>query len=126
MRLNALGLQAVWDSDSWENIAELFLFRNQSLTGAGGTHSSDAGFVQVGYRAGTWTPYARYERTSLDQADGYFAGQDSGSSYHREALGLRYDLDLKSSLKIELADTHFTDRVLQSYGDVLLQYAIRF
>jgi hypothetical protein len=123
--LNAFGLQAVWDSDSWEDIAELFLFRNQSLAG-GASHSSHAGFVQIGYRAGVWTPYARYERTALDQTDGYFAGQASGSSYHREALGLRYDLDLKSSLKLELAATHFTDRTLYSYGDVLLQYAIRF
>jgi hypothetical protein len=123
--LNAFGLHAVWDSDNWENIAEVFLFRNQSLSG-GGTHSSNAGFVQVGYRKGGWTPYARYERTSLDQTDGYFAGQASGSSYHREAVGLRFDLDLKSSLKLELADTHFTDRTLLSYGDMLLQYAIRF
>jgi hypothetical protein len=123
--LNAFGLHAVWDSDNWENIAEVFLFRNQSLAG-GGTHSSNAGFVQVGYRTGGWTPYARYERTSLDQADGYFAGQASGVSYHREAVGLRYDLDLKSSLKLELADTHFTDRTMLSYGDMLLQYAIRF
>ncbi len=128
-RLNVLGLHATWDSDAWEALAELYLFRNEALLG-GGTHSSNAGYGQLGYRAGRYTPYARYERTALDQADGYFIGQASGRSYHREALGVRYDIDLKSALKLELADTHFTDGTLlrpdESYGDVLLQYAVRF
>ena len=127
--MNVLGLHANWDSDAWEGLAELYLFRNEALLG-GGTHSSNAGYAQLGYRAGRYTPYARYERTSLDQTDGYFIGQASGRSYHREALGFRYDIDLKSALKLELADTHNTDaRLLQpvdSYGDVLLQYAVRF
>jgi hypothetical protein len=127
--LNVLGLHATWDSDAWEALAELYLFRNEALLG-GGTHSSNAGYAQLGYRAGRYTPYARYERTALDQADGYFVGQASGRSYHREAVGFRYDVDLKSALKLELADTHFTDGTLarpdESYGDVLLQYAVRF
>ncbi|MFM2286868.1 MAG: hypothetical protein RL684_11 [Pseudomonadota bacterium] len=127
--MNMLGLHANWDSDAWEGLAELYLFRDESLLG-GGTHSSNAGYAQLGYRAGRYTPYARYERTSLDQTDGYFIGQASGKSYHREALGFRYDIDLKSALKLELADTHNTDGTLlrpdDSYGDVLLQYAVRF
>ena len=127
--LNVLGVHADWDSDAWEGLAEAYFFRNDSLLG-GGTHSSNAGYLQFGYRAGRYTPYARYERTSLDQSDGYFIGQASGKSYHREALGLRYDIDLKSSLKLELADTHDTDGTLarpsDSYGDALLQYAVRF
>jgi hypothetical protein len=127
--LNVLGLHADWDSDAWEGIAEVYFFRNDALLG-GGSHSSNAGYAQLGRRAGRYTPYVRYERTSLDQSDGFFLGQASGKSYHREALGLRYDIDLKSSVKLELADTHDTDGTLthpsDSYGDALLQYAVRF
>jgi hypothetical protein len=49
-----------------------------------------------------------------------------GSSYFREALGLRFDVDLKSALKLELAHTHDTDRDFLTYDEALLQYAIRF
>jgi len=41
-------------------------------------------------------------------------------------LGLRFDVDLVSSLKLELAETRLTDRVIGSYDEALLQYAIRF
>jgi hypothetical protein len=41
-------------------------------------------------------------------------------------LGLRFDVDLVSALKLELAQTHLTDRVISSYDEALLQYAIRF
>ena len=125
-RLNVLGAHVAFDSDHWENMLEYYHFSNESIAGDGAKHSSNAGFVQLARRAGDWTPYVRYERTQLDQADGYFAGQASGGSYHREALGLRFDIDLKSSLKLELADTHFTDRTQFSYSDVLTQYAVRF
>jgi len=128
-RLNVFALHADWDSDALEALAEVYFFRDEALPG-GGSHSSTAGYLQLGYRAGRYTPYARYERTALDQADGYFAAQLSGASYHREALGLRYDIDLKSALKLELAQTHNTDGTLArpdgSYGDALLQYAVRF
>lgn len=125
VRLNVLAAHLAWDSDDWESLAEYYWFHNQAL-GAGGTHASNAGYVQVGYRAGRFTPYVRFERTSLDQSDGYFAAQASGGSYRRSAFGLRFDLDLKSALKIELADTQQTDRARDSHGDALLQYAVRF
>ena len=80
----------------------------------------------MGYRAGRYTPYARYERGALQQSDHFFAAQTNGSSYYRTALGLRFDVDLVSSLKLELAETHLTDRVIDSYDEALLQYAIRF
>jgi hypothetical protein len=126
-RLNSVGLYTVYDTDSWENMAEIYFFRNRDLVGSSGTHSSNAGFIQVGYRGtGRYTPYLRYERAALDQSDGYFAAQDSGASYHREALGVHFDLDLKSAVKLELAQTHVTDRLPYSYSDALLQFAVRF
>jgi len=125
-QLRSYGAYAAYDTDNWEDIAEFHVFSNQDLTGHTGTHHSDAGFVQIGYRAGRYTPYARYERGAFQQSDRFFAAQANGSSYYREALGLRFDVDLVSSLKLELAETRLTDRVIGSYDEALLQYAIRF
>ena len=70
--------------------------------------------------------YARYERGAFQQSDDYFAALHTGQSYYRNALGVRFDIDLVSALKLELAETHFTDRVISQYDEALLQYAIRF
>jgi hypothetical protein len=82
--------------------------------------------VQIAYRAGTWIPYARYENADFDQTDKYFSAQRSGGSYYRTALGLRYELDWSSALKLEIAQTHETDRANDEYEEALVQYAIRF
>jgi hypothetical protein len=120
------GGYAVYDTDRWEHIAEFYEFSNEDLSGNTGTHRSEAGFVQLAYRAGWGVPYVRYERAALKQADAYFAQQNSGASYFRNAFGLRFDVDLKSALKFELANTHITDRALRQYNEALLDYAIRF
>jgi len=125
-RLLVYGGYAVYDTDRWENIAELYLFNNQDQSFGTGTHHSTAGFVQFGYRTAWGLPYARFERASLSQADPYFYEQTSGGSYWRGALGVRFDIDLKSAIKLELADTSFTDRNDYQYGEGLVQYAIRF
>jgi outer membrane murein-binding lipoprotein Lpp len=125
-RVRSYGAYAAYDTDSWEDIGEFHVFDNDDLTGHTGTHRSEAGFVQMGYRAGRYTPYARYERGAFQQSDHFFAAQTNGSSYYRTALGLRFDVDLVSSLKLELAETHLTDRDIGSYDEALLQYAIRF
>lgn len=125
-RLLVYGGYAVYDTDRWENIAELYLFNNQDQSFGTGSHHSTAGFVQIGYRTPWGMPYARYERAALSQSDPYFYEQLSGGSYWRSALGVRFDIDLKSALKLELADTGFTDRNEYQYGEALVQYAIRF
>ncbi|HYL71938.1 MAG TPA: hypothetical protein VEY89_11620, partial [Candidatus Dormibacteraeota bacterium] len=58
-RVRSYGAYAVYDTDRWEDIAELHFFDNADLTGNTGTHRSDAGFIQIGYRAGRYTPYGR-------------------------------------------------------------------
>ncbi len=125
-RVLAYGGYAVYDTDQWENMAEIYLFDDQDLNGGSGRHRSNAGFLQLGYRAPWGLPYARYERAALSQADPYFRAQLSGGSYHRVAIGARFDLDLKSAIKLELANTRLTDRSLDQYGEGLVQYAIRF
>lgn len=125
-RVKNYGLYVVHDTERWENIAEFYAFDNEDLSGGSGTHSSDMGFVQLAYRAGQWTPYARYERSDFDQTDRYFTALRYGGSYSREALGARFDLDLTSALKFELAQTRFTDRAVREYSEAVMQYAIRF
>ena len=125
-RVRAYGGFAAYETDHWENNAEIYLFDDQDLSGGTGSHRSHAGFAQFGYRLGWGVPYARYELTSLDQTDAYFAQLQGGGSYHRVALGVRFDVDLKSALKLELANTRLTDRTRDQYGEGLVQYAIRF
>jgi hypothetical protein len=125
-QVKSYGAYAVYDTDRWEDIAELHSFDNTDLTGTTGSHHSDAGFIQMGYRAGRYTPYGRYERGSFQQGDPYFAAQLNGNSYNREALGVRFDIDLSSALKLEFAKTSFTDRIIRTWGEALVQYAIRF
>ena len=125
-RVLAYGLYAVYDTDNFEHIAEYYRFDNDDLNGGTGRHQSNAGFLQMGWRLSWGVPYVRFERTQLNQADPYFALQASGGSYRRSALGLRYDVTTKAALKLEIADTKYTDRTVDSFSEGLMQYAIRF
>ena len=125
-RVRTYGVYSVYDTDNWEWLGEVYLFSDADLTGHTGTHRSDAGFAQLGYRAGRFIPYVRYERAALQQSDPYFAAQHFGDSYYRDAVGLRFDIDVKSAVKVELANTQLTDRRRTDFGEALIQYAIRF
>ena len=68
----------------------------------------------------------RLEKTKLDQNDNYFASQASGRSYTRYALGVRYELNPQSALKLELNRTKQPDLPGGDYSEALFQYSIRF
>lgn len=125
-RVRNVGVYAVYDTDQWENLVEWYHFDDEDHSGSTGTHRSDAGFIQLAYRIGRFAPYARYERSSLDQADNFFAAQTSGGSYHRSAIGIRFDVDLSAALKLEFARTTNMDRDLDEFSEAMMQYAIRF
>jgi hypothetical protein len=120
------GVYFAYDTDRVEYLGEYYRFNNRNLTDGSPAHASNAGFLQLGWRLPFATPYVRYERAVLDQSDNYFALQASGVSYYRAALGLRFDLDVKSALKLEIARTKNTDRVIDQWTDAMLDYAIRF
>lgn len=104
--LNVGGAFAVFERQGWEAIGEYYAFRNRDLTGGTGTHASWAGFGQVGYTfAEVLTSYGRYEKAALNQNDGYFSAMTSGRSYRRASLGLRYDLNPTTALKLEFGRT---------------------
>lgn len=128
-RLQMLGGYATFTTDRWELLGEYYGFRNKDLSSSTGTHSSWAGYLQAGYNMGKMTPYARLEKTKLDQTDNYFRVQESGRSYSRAALGIRYDVDPKAAIKFEYLRTNQDDigpGLRDKYNEARLQYAIRF
>jgi len=125
-RLTMFGVWLAYVENNWEVLAEQYSFRNRDQTGNTGDHSSNAAYAQVGRQFGQWTPYSRYELASLDQNDLYFAQQESGQSYKRLVVGLRYDLNPKAALKLEAHHTRLTDRDTGSYSELRGQVAIRF
>lgn len=135
------GFYGTYITDDWELLSEYYHFNNRALQGAtladdtkladGTKHSSNAWFAQLGRNFGVWTPYARYEKASLNESDPYFYNQISGISYSRTALGLRYDLSVTSALKAELNRTRMNGTNLNGliddgYSEARLQWAIRF
>ncbi len=112
--------------NDWEVLSEYYRFSNKDISGATGSHKSWAGYLQAGRNFGVWTPYARLEKTSLDQTDNYFSQQASGQSYSRSVLGLRYDVNSKSALKLELNRTKLTDRDTNTLDEARVQYSVRF
>src|SRR5262249_51181937 len=126
-RLRFAGGYFAYLGNDWEILGEYYGFSNVDQSGGSGTHRSNAGYVQVGRLLfGKWTPYARGEKTSLDQTDAYCAQQAGGGSYDRAVAGLRYDLDPRAALKLEVNHTRFTDRIVSSFSEVRVQWAIRF
>lgn len=125
VKLGMLGGYATFDNDDWEVMAEYYGFRNKDQGGTG-THASRAWYAQLAYNLNDqFTPYLRFERTSLNGADPYFALMDSGRSYRRSAAGLRVNVTPKAALKAEWS--HGTDDgVAGTPSSLLLQYAIRF
>lgn len=131
-KLNIVGGYAVFQDDSLELMTEYYRFNNKKEAD-GSRHKSTAWYAQVGYVIGRYTPYVRFEKTTLDTTDDYFRDQESGDSYQRSALGVRYDLNAKASLKVEALRTRFAtvDNAPVATGqqddtEARLQLAVRF
>jgi hypothetical protein len=131
--VNVGGGSIVYLSNDWEILSEYYGFNDKNKTTGsvnnGNKYKSKAGYVQVGLNFYKFTPYIRLERTILDQNDSYFSAQATGQSYARQLLGLRYNLNQKACLKLELGNSSFKDepgRTALSYRSLNLQYAIGF
>lgn len=133
--MTMLGGYAYYDNHDVEAIAEYYNFSDKAV--AGGTTSDSlnswAGFAQVGYYvAHNIIPYLRTEKTKLNQDDQYFSELASGRSYAKQVLGVRYDLDMQSALKLELSHTDQTDPQTAGgtdkgkYDEIRMQFAVRF
>ncbi len=126
--LKMLGAYGTFTGSQWELLAEYYGFQNADLSGTSGDHNSSAAYVQAAFNTAPWTAFARYERASLDQTDNYFALQASGRSYQRGVVGLRYDVDPKAALKIEIGRIHkeIGLHLDDDFPEMHLQYSIRF
>lgn len=126
-----------YDENDWEVLGEYYHFANRDST-LGTRRASGLGFVQVGKTLGALTPFVRFEKASLNADDDFFRSQASGRSYQRTALGLRYELNPKASLKLELgSSTEKATTLLNangaplpfaaaSYRRAALQYSVAF
>jgi hypothetical protein len=138
------GLYGVYITDEWEILTEYYRFRNTlKVAGtatapavsaiAGNTNGSTAWFAQAGKNFGQWTPFVRLEKTSLSQDDPYFFNQISGASYARQAVGVRYDLNATSAIKVELDRTKYNGTNADgtvtrgdSVSEAIAQWSVRF
>jgi hypothetical protein len=121
---NIYGLDVTYFAKGIEVLGEYYIINNDDDIG-GGSYSSSAYYVQAGYTiAGRYTPYARYESVSIDDdGDPYFQTLGTIDSTTTTA-GLRYNLNLMSSLKAEvnMVDPEGSD----SFNVVTLQWAFTF
>jgi len=127
--LNIVGGAFTYLENNWELLTELYNFNNRDVSGSSGVYKSSASYLQIGAIFTQLTPFIRKEVAVLNQLDKYFSAQENGQSYTRYALGFKYDLDQKASLKLELHYSEFgaeTGRTAYSYRSLHTQYAIRF
>ena len=127
--LNVTGGSAVYVTNDWEVMSEYYRFADKDKTDATGTHNSWAGYMQVGVIYNDLTPYVRLEKAMLNQKDIYFSSQENGQSYSRQALGLRYNLNPNTAMKLELLNSRFLPdaaRTALAYRSLHVQYSIGF
>lgn len=123
--------QIIWVVDAEylaNNVEALLEYYAWDHDFTGGTSSSSAYYVQLGYLVGgMWTPYVRFE--SLDaEADPYFnaVGMTAGSDRQKEiaTVGVRYDLNYRSALKAEWRA--IDDDVDGSFNEAAVQWSFSF
>ncbi|MBL8319466.1 MAG: hypothetical protein JNJ42_13730 [Burkholderiaceae bacterium] len=110
-RWRLAGVHAAYDDDVWNLLAEAHDVRSHDLDAASRAGST-LWYLQLGRELGAWTPYARFERAGIDAADTYFASLRNGRPYRRMLAGVRYDLDARSALKLEVSRTNESDASL--------------
>jgi hypothetical protein len=134
VNLQITGGYLFYESDQFEVIGEYYAFNNTDVQGNTGSFRSTASFLQVGYQLfNRTTVFARTEKADLSTADPYFtnmnglaAGTSFGSSYHQATIGVRYDLDPRSALKLQFEQIVDDGNSGQTVNWVRTQFAVRF
>jgi hypothetical protein len=61
-----------------------------------------AGYLQITWPLGDWTPYARFDTKRMELGDPFLAQNNRDLDKWQQILGVRYDITSKSALKLEL------------------------
>jgi hypothetical protein len=105
------GIDARFDNDSVDALAEVYVINNDNKTGFEEQHQARAAYVQAGYRfAPQWKAVARIEAVRSNDRDDYFILLGRADHDHR-LVALRYDIDDSSAIKLEY------DRAIPEIGD---------
>ena len=116
-----------WTPGEWEIMSEYYAFDNHTHDVIGPSRASKMWYAEADYTFfGRITPLARVERASMCQDDGYFQYLLGGKSYRRNLIGVRYDLNPQTALKLDANHTNATLNGGQEYNELHFQVAVRF
>lgn len=100
---------AAWSKESPEVIFEYFHSTHELVTDSSVEGDVDAWYFQVAYRLkdeySDWKPYARLERTRVDDTDPLLGGD--ALDYDGGILGVRWDFNPYAALKAEYRNEEF-------------------
>lgn len=106
---NTVSAYAAWNKESPEVIIEYLHSTHELVTDSSVSGDVDAWYAQVGYRLpgrnNLWKPYARLERTRVDDSDPLLG--EEGLDYDGGILGLRWDFNPHAALKAEYRNEEF-------------------
>ncbi len=93
---NVIGIDLSYNADGLELLGEYYRMWNSD-------NSADLFYVQTGYYIPKFllTPYIRYESMYVDDGDSYMIALGGRKDRAQEILGVRYDLNERSSLKAQ-------------------------
>jgi hypothetical protein len=118
---------AVYGSSNYEFLNEAMLVRHTgSITGAPGVFHTPGFYTQFSRRFGKYRPYFRYAYVNAGVAEPIYGNPADGSVVGRRngpALGLRYDLNDHSAVKLQF--NHLARRQ-ESYNELVTQFAFAF
>jgi uncharacterized coiled-coil protein SlyX len=125
--LSMAGGYLYYNNYDWEVVSEIYGFFNRDQLTRTGSQDSWAGFIHIGHAFDRWIPYVRLEKGDFNERDVYFTSLAWGYPYSREAVGLRYDVNPQSALKLEMNYTQTDGNTpLEDFWESRVQYAIRF
>ena len=100
---------AAWNNETPEIIMEYLHAEHELVTDSSVSGDVDAWYVQAAYRLPgkqrAWKPYARLERTRVDDTDPLLGAE--GLDYDGGILGLRWDFNPHAVLKVEYRNEEF-------------------
>lgn len=100
---------AAWSNESPEIIVEYLHSEHDLVADSSVSGDVDAWYAQLAYRLSgrhrAWKPYARIERTRVDDSDPLLGAE--GLDYDGGILGVRWDFNPHAALKVEYRNEEF-------------------